>query len=48
MNIIAELYESISLEDLGFQDSEDYKNADTKINEFLAEYVPLEKSKNLS
>lgn len=47
MNMIENLYNSICLEDLGFQDSEDYKNADTKINEFLAEYVPLEKKQEL-
>ena len=47
MNVIGDLYESISLEDLHYKDIEEYTNAVEMAREFLNKSISLEKNKKI-
>lgn len=47
MKMIEDLYESISLEDLMKEDSEEYTSAADKARDFIEKYVSLEQNKKI-
>ena len=47
MNVIGDLYESISLEDLHYKDIEEYTNAVEMAREFLNKSISFEKNKKI-